>query len=169
MNMTFRILLGATAALALTACPGAPPPGDVPADVGVAITPDGSGGYDFAYTGAFSDADGNLDFRTAAGSVNISFSISGGAPPGMTFKREGSDGRDAMWIVEQLRPGGPSPEGPYDGAEFTEFTVDESGTRLTVHNANDDDKLYRYALRFDLEGGTVVDDPDMQNGTGGRH
>lgn len=172
MNLHCRMLCGAGAALMIAACAQNEPSaadGTITADIGVRIVADGSGGYEFAYSGEYSDARGNLDFSKGAADVNavlIAFSIDD-APPGLRFMPEGPD---AIWIVEKenVGPDG-SPEGPFKGEQFSRFAVDEDGRRLQVYDRNDDEKLYRYGLRFDLAGETIVDDPDMQNGGGGGH
>ncbi len=53
------------------------------------------------------------------------------------------------------------------GDQFTHAATLDGGQRLQVINKNGDGKLYRYSLVFDLNGETVVDDPEMNNGQGG--
>ena len=138
---------------------------DVP--VNVSIERDASGDFKFRYAASdFSDEEGNLDFTgvSAKGTqVKIHFVIGPGSPEGLTFKREG---RDAMWIIEkaQLKDPNDSPPAPYQGEQFYDFETSRDGKRLMVMNQNNDGILYRYNLRFDFEGGTVVHDPDAENG-----
>ena len=171
MKRLGKALLAAAAALAISACAydGERVPGDITTEVGLSVTPDGKGGFEFRYDGEYADERGNLNLaegEAAHNSVFIVISIADGAPPGLRFKPEG---RDAMWIVEKERVGEDgSPTGPYRGEQFGDFTVDADGKRLSVYDRNNDGVLYRYGLRFDFEGATVVDDPDTQNGTGGK-
>jgi hypothetical protein len=144
--------------------PPPPPPADVAvADIIVTVSPNGSGGYYFAYSGPYSDAAGNLDFRKEKRAVKIDYALST-TIPGLRFK---SSGEDAMWIAEKASLGdATSPRGPYRGDQFKSFATQANGTRMHVIDKNDDGKVYRYALRFDLNGQTVQDDPDVQNGGG---
>ncbi|MDZ7629121.1 MAG: hypothetical protein U5J99_12045 [Parvularculaceae bacterium] len=128
------------------------------------------GVYDFKYDAPFADQDGNFDFsqKGALGSsVNMSFTIAEDSGLGLKFKPQGSD---AIWIVDKknVGPDG-SPQGPYRGDQFRNFSVSPDGRTLNLFNQNDDGVLYRYGLRFDRGALTVVDDPDNQNGghTGG--
>ena len=143
-------------------------PGAATADVGVTVTPDGPGKYSFKYAGRFADADGNFDFSQEGAKGNvIAIEISiDSAPPGLKFKSQGSD---AMWIVEKKSVGDGSPRGAYKGEQFRQFSTSEDGRTLRVTDLNDDGVLYRYALRFDLNGETIQHDPDAQNGQGGGH
>ncbi|MEX0645685.1 MAG: hypothetical protein WD076_10260 [Parvularculaceae bacterium] len=176
MYNPYKILCAASAALALSACShfdeksgaaGSGEPGIIAAEVGVTVSADGKGGFTFRYSGDYIDEEGNLDLASGAAaenSVRIEISIAGG-PEGLRFKTEG---RDAMWIADAEAVGrNASPRGPYEGEQFTEFSVDSDGQRLSVLDRNFDGRLYRYGLRFDFEGATVMDDPDVQNGTGG--
>ena len=134
----------------------------------LSITRDAAGIYDFKYDAPFADADGNFDFSKGepyGKIVRLSFSIVDDGGLGLTFKPEA---RDAMWIVDKknVGPDG-SPQGPYRGQQWTDFRVSENGRVLFVTDQNDDGVLYRYGLRFDLDGETVVDDPDANNGSGG--
>jgi hypothetical protein len=132
------------------------------------ITRDSAGIYDFKYDAPFADADGNFDFSKgeAYGKVvKLSFAIADDAGLGLTFKK---DPRDAMWIVDKKNVGADgSPQGPFRGKQWFDFRVSDDGRTLFVTDQNDDGVLYRYGLRFDLGGQTVVDDPDANNGSGG--
>ncbi|NWG72106.1 MAG: hypothetical protein HXY23_10930 [Parvularculaceae bacterium] len=146
---------------------GATARGDVPVDAAVLIASDGAGGFTFKYSAPFADADGNFDFtnpKIGDRSVTISFNIAEGSVAGLRFKPEG---RDAMWIVDKRQVGDGSPKGPYEGRQFTNFSVSPDGQTLTVRDLNDDGLVYRYALRFTLDGKTVQHDPDVKNGEGG--
>lgn len=135
-------------------------------DASVTIAEDGAGGYVFKYQAPFSDEKGNFDFSKPGAlynTVKLTFTIADDSIPGVTFK---SDATDAMWIVEKANVDKEtgSPRGPYRGNQFYDFRVSTDGRQLTVANANNDGVLYRYGLRFDLDGKTIVDDPDNQNG-----
>jgi hypothetical protein len=134
------------------------------------ITRDGAGVFDFKYDAPFSDADGNFDFSRDGAAGNVirwSFTIVDDQGLDLKFKAKGTD---AIWIVDKRNVGKDgSPEGPFRGTQFQSFSVSDDGKTLSLTNLNDDGVLYRYGLRFDLGGETVVDDPDAQNGTGGSH
>lgn len=132
------------------------------------ITRDGSGVFDFKYDAPFADADGNFDFSKGeplGKVVKLSVTISDDGGLGLKFKPAGAD---AIWIVDKknVGPDG-SPQGPYRGDQFRDFSVSQDGKTLSLTNLNNDGVLYRYGLRFDLGAETVVDDPDMGNGMGG--
>lgn len=138
----------------------------LPVKADVTIAEDGAGGYSFAYSAPFFDEKGNFDFSqkgAAFNSIELTFAIADGSVPGIKFK---SDPTDAMWIVEKVNVDEMtgSPRGPYRGNQFSGFAVSPDGQSLTVTDQNDDGVLYRYGLRFDLDGKTVIDDPDGQNG-----
>ncbi len=133
--------------------------------VDVTIQPDGNGGYRFVHEGEFAQANGDLDFsqgRARGRVMRVEFAITESSVAGATFKPVGDD---AFWIVEKALAGpGGEPTGPYFGPTFTNAVTHPGGKRLIVINKNDDGKLYRYMLRFDLDGETIVDDPDTTNG-----
>ncbi len=136
----------------------------LPVASSVSIAKLDEGGYDFTYSGEYSDADGDFDFTKVDRPVLVEFTIAPGSLEGLKFK---SRGEDALWIAEKAGLAeGASPEGPYRGAEFASFATEADGMRMRVLNRNDDGKLYRYALRFELNGETIADDPDWQNGGG---
>lgn len=172
MSLHRRLTL-TTSLIFLAACACAPksgdtgPRGDVPVDAAVTIASDGAGGYTFKYAAPFADADGNFDFtdpKIGKSPVTLTFRIDGASVGGIAFKREG---RDAMWIADKREVGEESPKGPYQGRQFTDFSVGADGRTLTVRDLNNDGLVYRYALRFDLNGETVQHDPDVKNGEGG--
>lgn len=137
------------------------------ADVAVTITDaDGDGAYEFAYSGPFTDGDGNFDFTQGdirKFAVKIDFAIGEGSVEGIKFMGRGED---AMWIALKSDVGDGSPTGPYQGDQFKGFATKEDGRRMHVVDRNDDGQTYRYALRFDLNGAVVQDDPDIGNGNG---
>jgi hypothetical protein len=160
-----RVLAGGMAALVAGCCTVTETKdmSAIVADVGVRVTGDGAGGYDFAYSGKYSDAEGNIDLTQGDAygrAVEIRFAIDVGSAPGIRFK---PDGRDAMWIARKDEVGDGSPQGPYRGDQFTDFMTAGDGLSLRVLDRNDDVTVYRYALRFDLNGETVADDPDIRN------
>lgn len=135
--------------------------------IAVSITPDGSGGFTFRYNGFFTDPQGNINLATGDANkrnVLLRFIIAD-APAGMKFK---ADGREAMYIIERSLLDDPtaSPTKPYDGKQFQKFNTSSDGRVLTVFDRNDDSTVYRYSLRFDFNGRTVVHDPDTSNGGG---
>jgi hypothetical protein len=165
--------LAALTAVAACACTptttggGGQNPVNVPASV--KITPDGAGGFNFTYSSPFANANGDFDFTSDKfdGGVILRFSIDGASVNGIKFK---PNGRDAMWIAEAEQAGQDgSPQSPYRGDQFTNFAVDSSQMNLQVVDRNTDRKVYRYSLRFDLAGGTVVDDPEIKNGGDGNN
>ena len=166
------LILTFAAALALVGCQNGSGGGgekSLAIDAAVRVAEDGAGGYAFSYSAPFFDERGNFDFSQEGAvkkSVTVTFKIADGSVPGLKFK---PDGRDAMWIVDKkdVDPATGSPRGPYQGEQFSGFTVSEDGQTLIVIDKNNDGVLYRYGLRFDLDGGTVIDDPDGQNGAGG--
>ena len=122
------------------------------------------GAFTFLFDGDFVDQAGNFDFahQGAKGcQVDIRFSLAE-APEGMVFKPQG---RDAIWILEKCKCEGDCPSGPYEGDEFSGFATSDCGQKLSVTDVNNDGELYRYSLRFDYNGQTVVCDPDARNGT----
>lgn len=138
----------------------------LPVEAQVSITEDGAGGYAFSYKAPFADEKGNFDFSKNDAAFNIirlTFVIDASSAPGIRFK---ADATDAIWIVEKANVDAAtgSPRGPYRGEQFSDFQVSADGTSLSVTDRNDDGVLYRYGLRFDLDGKTVIDDPDAQNG-----
>ena len=137
----------------------------VPVVADVTIADDGAGGYSFAYKAPFFDEMGNFDFRQKGAAFNtiaMTFKIAPGSVEGIRFKE---DPTDAIWIVEKVNvdESTGSPRGPYRGQQFYDMAVSEDGQTLTLTDMNDDGVLYRYGLRFDLGGNTVIDDPDGQN------
>lgn len=141
----------------------------VPVKAQVSITEDGAGGYAFSYKAPFADEKGNFDFSkngAAFNTIRLTFIIDASSVPGIKFK---PDATDAMWIVEKKNVDATtgSPRGPYRGEQFSDLQVSADGMSLSVTDRNDDGVLYRYGLRFDLNGKTVIDDPDMGNSGGG--
>jgi len=165
------ILTGGVALLAAGCVHETTQRGDIAVKADVVVTEDGAGGYDFAYNAPYFDGKGNFDFsqKGALGNrVTLSFTIADGSVAGLKFKPNGAD---AMWIVDKkdVDPSTGSPRGPYEGRQFHSFAVSADGQTLTVVDENNDGVLYRYGLRFDLGGVTVIDDPDGQNGGSGGH
>ena len=138
----------------------------VPVAADVKITVDEAGAYSFAYNGPFFDEKGNFDFSqkgAVTNTIKLTFTIADGSVPGITFKPVAED---AMWIVEKkhVDEATGSPRGPYRGGQFEGFEVSGDRQQFMVVDNNNDGVLYRYGLRFDLDGETVIDDPDGQNG-----
>lgn len=79
--------------------------------------------------------------------MKIVFSISPGSTRGVTFAGAAPD---AMWIVDKAALASPTgaPAGPYRGNEFRNFVISAGGKRLSVLDANDDARVYQYALAF---------------------
>ena len=159
--------------IASAACQHGYTPGnlkEIAVDAKLTITKDSSGAFDFKYDAPFADADGNFDFSKGepyGKFVNLSFTISDDSGLGLKFKPEG---RDAIWIVDKknVGPDG-SPQGPFRGTQFRDFRVSADGKTLSLTDQNDDGVLYQYGLRFDMGAVTVVDDPEVNNGSGGGH
>ncbi len=174
MSARLSAIVFGAAALVVAGCEhvkDSTPRGEIVVQTSLAVTIDGAGGYKFAYSGEFFDEKGNFDFSKKGAvdnSVNLSFTIADGSIPGLKFK---ANAADAMWIVDKkdVDPATGSPRGPYQGRQFHSFAVSDDGLTLSVTDENDDGVLYRYGLRFDLGGKTVVDDPDGQNGGIGGH
>ena len=167
MDKFFSIIIGGAALLAAGCVHengGARPTLAVAALV--TVTEDGSGGYYFSYDAPFADAAGNFDFSKgdAYGKViTITFSISDASASDARFKPVAAD---AIWIVDKKNVGADgSPTGPYEGRQFHDF-ASNSRLEFSVTDENNDGVLYRYSLRFDIDGATVVDDPDIGNGSG---
>lgn len=141
---------------------------DIPVLAKLTIIRDSGGAFDFKYDAPFADADGNFDFSKGEAlgkTVKLSITIADDQGLGLTFK---PDGANAIWIADKKKVGPDgSPQGPFRGTQFREFSVSSDGKTLSLTNLNNDGVLYRYGLRFDLGGETVVDDPDMNNGQGG--
>lgn len=139
--------------------------GEIDVNVVVKATQDASGVFTYAYAGEFFDENGNFDFSQDGAlynTVHIQFTIDPRSPEGLKFK---ADGAEAMWIVEKSKVGpGGSPVGRYEGEQFYNFRTSADGRALSVADTNNDGVLYRYGLRFDFDGATVIDDPDGQNG-----
>lgn len=152
-----------------TTLEGAAPPetrNTIDVRAAVTISDDSAGGQSFRYQAPFFDEDGNFDFSKQGAvynTVRLTFVIAPESVAGIRFK---PDAADAMWIVEKknVDKATGSPSGPYRGAQFFDFSVSEGGSALSVTDRNDDGVLYRYGLRFDLDGETVFDDPDGMNG-----
>ena len=134
-------------------------------DISVKITSNGEGGYAFCYAGDFCKPNGDLDFSgedARKKAIRIVFSIADGSVAGVKFQAKGDN---AYWIAEISKTGPDGcPKGPYCGDQFTGVTTLAKGTKLLVIDKNDDGLLYRYMLRFDLNGALVIHDPDNQNG-----
>lgn len=167
---TYFLIAGAT--FFLTACEHYVANGavrnTVPVDAAVTIAEDGAGGYVFSYKAPFADEKGNFDFSqkgAAFNTIKLTFTIADGSVPGIKFQPQPAD---AMWIVEKVNvdEATGSPRGPYRGNVFSDFQLSADGQSLTVTDQNNDSVLYRYGLRFDLNGKLVVDDPDVGNGGG---
>lgn len=139
----------------------------VPIKAEVTVSENEGGGHSFAYKAPFFDERGNFDFSkngAAHNNIRLTFTITDDSIPGITFKTQGGD---AIWVVlkKNVDPATGSPRGPYKGEQFADFEVSSDGRSLSVTDYNNDGELYRYGLRFDLDGKTVIDDPDGQNGT----
>jgi hypothetical protein len=166
------ILIGA--ALLVAGCARVAEPksqGEIAVAAVLTVTEDAAGGYKFAYSAPYFDESGNFDFSQKGALYNrvtLTFTIADGSVAGLKFK---PDARDAMWIVDKknVDPATGSPRGPYEGRQFHSFAVSADGLTLSVIDENNDGVLYRYGLRFDLGGATVIDDPDGQNGGSGGH
>jgi hypothetical protein len=166
------ILIGG--ALLVAGCAGVAEPksqGEIAVAAVLTVTEDAAGGYKFAYSAPYFDESGNFDFSQKGALYNrvtLTFTIADGSVAGLKFK---PDARDAMWIVDKksVDPATGSPRGPYEGRQFHSFAVSADGLTLSVIDENNDGVLYRYGLRFDLGGATVIDDPDGQNGGSGGH
>ncbi|MEZ5894926.1 MAG: hypothetical protein R3C40_06315 [Parvularculaceae bacterium] len=134
-------------------------------DISVKITSDAKGGYAFHYAGDFCKPNGDLDFSGGDArkkAIRIVFSIADGSLAGVKFQAKGDN---AFWIAEKCKTGPDGcPQGPYCGDQFTGVTTLAKGAKLQLIDKNDDGKLYRYMLRFDLNGALVIHDPDNQNG-----
>jgi len=136
----------------------------ITADVKIAEV--AAGKYSFTYNAPFFKENGDLDFsqKGAKGhTIALTFKIADGSVPGIKFMADAPDG---IWIVDKKNLPSPtdSPSMPYRGNQFYDFKVSEDGQTLSLTDQNDDGVLYRYALRFDLNGDPVVHDPDAQNG-----
>lgn len=163
-------IVSAAAGLLLTACDGYGKPQSVRESLQVAadvtIAKDSAGEYSFSYAAPYFKENGDFDFSQKGAplsAIDLTFTIADGSLPGIKFF---PDGPDAIWIVEkkELKDPASSPAGPYRGDQFVDFKVSPDGTTLTLTDKNDDGVLYRYALRFELDGQPVVNDPDGQNG-----
>ena len=175
--MLRQFILAGAAGFLLAACEhfgktdGGDKDGDRPAisvSAAVKISQNDAGDYSFSYDAPFFDEVGNFDFSKKGAvfnTVNLTFKIADGSVEGIRFK---ADPTDAIWIVEKVNvdEATGSPRGPYRGQQFSDFAVSEDGQTLTLVDTNNDGVLYRYGLRFDLNGETVIDDPDGQNGHG---
>ena len=129
------------------------------------IQRDGAG-YKFDHFGKHVTRNGDIDLSVDGPKgrpVRLEFTIADGSVPGIRFK---SVGKEAYWIIEKAKAGLSGEPVKFDGGDqFTHAATLDGGQRLQVLNQNNDGKLYRYSLVFDVEGETVVDDPDQQNGT----
>lgn len=138
-------------------------------EVEVRITRDGAG-YKFDHFGEHVARNGDIDLSAdgpQSRPVRLEFTIADGSVPGIKFK---STGKNEYWIVERAKAGVKGEPTKFEGGDqFTHAATLDGGNRLQIINRNSDGKLYRYSLVFDLNGETVVDDPDQQNGghTGG--
>lgn len=138
--------------------------GEIKPVISVKITGDEKSGYKFVYSGDFVDVDGNLNFMTEGARkkrVRLKFRIDEASVKGAQFLPEG---REAIWIVEKVlaAPDG-CPKGPYAGKQFEGLSTQNGSRTLSLTDKNDDGKVYRYALRFKINGQTVTHDPDMRN------
>ncbi len=129
----------------------------------------GSGGdrrYAFRYAGTFVDEKGNMDFTVDGArkkAVRVKFEIAAPNALGAKFLTQDDN---AIWIVEKDKAGPDGcPQGPYKGDQFTGIATQGGGRTLSLTDKNDDGKVYRYALRFMIDGDTVVDDPEVRNGS----
>jgi hypothetical protein len=133
--------------------------------VAIKVTGNASSGFTFDYAGDHFDTEGNFDFAVDAlngKSVKIDFAIAEDSVDGLRFK---ANGDDAFWIVEEVVVGPQGcPSGPYQGTQFKDCSTDAGGKRMHVTDINNDGKKYRYALRFDLDGETIMHDPEGSNG-----
>lgn len=164
MRLSVFVAIGAAALIAGCVHPGPAPRSELMVDAAVTVTKDSSGKYNFSYSAPFADAEGNFDFTDAKAVdriVTVTFSIADASLEGLKFKPTGSE---AIWLIEKEKVGSGSPTGAYQGREFYGFAVSEDGQKLTLSSLNNDKTVYRYALRFDLGGETIVHDPDWGNG-----
>ncbi len=137
---------------------------EIAVNADVTVTNGADGNYAFEYKAPYADAEGNFDFSVREigdSAVNLTFTIAEGSADGIKFMPEGAD---AIWIVEKAKVDNGSPTERYVGEQFHDFVVSGDGRQLSLTDDNNDGVLYRYALRFDLNGETVVHDPDTQNG-----
>lgn len=138
--------------------------GEIKPVISVKITGDEKSGYAFAYSGEFADVKGNLYFtigRARRKKIRMKFSIDAASVKGARFLARGDE---AFWIVEKALAGPDGcPQGPYRGDQFRILSIGNDRRALRVLDQNDDGKVYRYALRFEINGKTIVDDPDTSN------
>jgi len=142
--------------------------GEITADVTVKITQTGEGEYKFEYSGQCAKPNGDLNFAEGGAlknTVKIVFAIAEGSVAGIRFKSNSKADGGPFWIVEKSKAGSDGcPQGPCKGDQYRVITTTTCGRQMHVINKNDDGKRYRYMLRFDLDGATVIDDPDSDNG-----
>ncbi|MEZ5922435.1 MAG: hypothetical protein R3C60_13940 [Parvularculaceae bacterium] len=144
--------------------------GQITADITVKVTQGVDGAYKFEYSGQFAQPNGDLNFAAGVArknAVKIVFGIANGSIDGIQFKSNNNANDGPYWIVEKSKVGADGcPQGPYMGDQFSGIATTAGGRQMHVINKNDDGKKYRYMLRFDLNGVTVVHDPDNDNGKG---
>jgi hypothetical protein len=151
------VAAGATAAIAASSR-------QFETEVEVLVTRDGAG-YKFDHFGDHVERNGDIDLSVDGPQgrpVRLEFTIADGSAPGIKFK---PTGKEAFWIVEKAKAGVNGEPTKFEGGDqFTHAATLDGGQRLQVINVNSDGKRFRYSLVFDLNGETVVDDPDMGNG-----
>ncbi len=129
-------------------------------------TKTGKKSYEFAYAGDFVDKVGNIDLTVDGArkrAVRVRFEFDPSGAPGAKFLTPGDN---AFWIAAHDELGADRcPKGPYKGNQFVGISTQGSGNSLSFTDKNDDGKVYRYALRFNIGGDTVIDDPEVRNGS----
>lgn len=126
-------------------------------------------GHQFRFSGDpdLIDRDGNCNFAVPPAlkkEVLWSITIDPNSHGSYRFVE---DAADAMWIHKKPETGNICPTGPYKGGQFKDFKLSADRRTLTVRNSNNDEVLYRYALRFVDDKGNRLDcDPDTGNGGG---
>jgi hypothetical protein len=137
----------------------------VDVDVALKVTRNGADDFDFQYTGDYFDAAGNFDFTAGevlGKSVRIHFAITADSAAGARFQPTGDE---TFWIIEKSVVGAAGcPGAPYQGSQFQDLATGPDRLHLDVLDINNDGLQYRYALRFDVDGQTVLHDPDGSNG-----
>lgn len=141
---------------------------EVDVSVSVKITENQGSSYDFEYSGDYFDSAGNFNFANTnlkGKSVRIHYSIDAQSAAGVQFKQTGDD---AFWIIEEsiVGPTG-CPGQTYRGSQFQDWVTSADRLQLHVLDLNSDGLNYRYALRFDRNGATIVHDPGGTNDNGG--
>jgi hypothetical protein len=114
-------------------------PAPTPANATLKVSKDTSGKLQYVWTGSYIDSNGNFDFTSVKGPIQITITISTSLQ--ISYCQPAAQ---TMWLGKQ---GASKPTTPYSGSEFTTPTFPTgSANALQWTDQNSDGLTYQYIL-----------------------